>query len=279
MKHLIVHLAVTLCVVGAKAQVQDQIPILPKKDSRVTIFELDSPISLFGSEDPEQEAELEEAARVEANGSVQTKREAKPGSSPLDSFYNKNTLLIPTPRSEIQKNNTWKSHGVAYDKFMGVTAYANKRNGKFQCTEVTHRFLNDVFGVPTKVGNGMGHANVLTQNFAKTFGNDTFKYKDQNIKMTLRQNGNSAEPPAVGSPINFQSGKFGHIAIVRFVEVIDNNTVRVHLFEQHGFPKHKIGAKKEIRSIDFTKSANGKWSGERVLGIGQVLYWINFTTL
>lgn len=234
------------------------------------------------SDDPEQEQEIQ----IATEGNPLVKKTALTSSTAetkkiptLNSLYQQNTLMIQVPRTEIQRNNKWGKMNVAFDSSMGVSAFSNKKGGKWQCTELVHRFLNKVYGVPTKIGNGMGHANILVQNLAGKFGASTFKFKNLDVQMVLRKDGISAEPPAAGSVINFAIGKFGHTAVVRYVEVVDENTVKAYLFEQHGFPSVKAGDNKPIRVITFNRSNEGQWSGERLLGAGQSIYWINFKVL
>jgi hypothetical protein len=153
----------------------------------------------------------------------------------LSHFYPKGTLLIPVSGDEIMKVPVWQSPGVAYDQFMGVKAISNRYRGQYQCTELAHRFIHDLLGVPTRVGNGLGNANVLVQNLYSRFGTRTYSYKDKQVRLNFIHS--KDEPPAPGSLINFEIGKFGHIAVVRYVEVLNENQLRVYLIEQHGFPK------------------------------------------
>lgn len=198
----------------------------------------------------------------------------------IEKFYDSNTLVPQTTFTEaLGRKNKWKSHGVQFDELFSIPAYSNKAggDGKYQCTELVHRFLSGVYGVPTRIGIGMGNANVLIQNEYSRFGQQTYAYMGkQVVKMKLLKNGVSKEPPAPSSAINFEIGKAGHVAIVRYVEYVNESAVNVYLFEQHGYPTLKPGQDSPIHKIRFNKSNNGLWSGERVQGIGQPSYWLNF---
>lgn len=200
----------------------------------------------------------------------------------IKGFYEPRTLVPNISYAgNANRINYWKKHGEVFDSFYGVNAYSNKRggNGKYQCTEVVHRFLERIYGIPTKIGTGMGNANVLLQREKKKFGANTYLYKGLKVKMKLKANGTSKEPPAPASAINFKIGAAGHTAIVRYVEYVDSKTVRVYLLEQHGYPDLKPGELSPITSIKFTKSSQGFWKGETVQGTGVPYYWMNFEIL
>lgn len=196
----------------------------------------------------------------------------------IKGFYEANTLVPNLSYSNnVNRVNHWKNHGEVFDSFYGVNAYSNKRggNGKYQCTELVHRFLARIYGIPTKIGIGMGNANVMLQRENKRFGANTYFYKGVKVKMKLKAQNLSKEPPAPASAINFRIGSAGHVAIVRYVEYVDQKTVRVYLFEQHGYPVLKPGQASPVASIKFTKTSQG-WRGESVKGIGTPLFWMNF---
>lgn len=196
----------------------------------------------------------------------------------LSLIYNKTTLVPKFSRSlTIEKTLYWRKHGEIYDRFLGVPAYSNRTDGKYQCTELVHRYLNQIFGIPTKIGIGMGHANIMLQNEYAAFSKKTYDYqKTQKVKMNLLANARASEPPAPGSVINFSIGKAGHVAVVRYVDFLSPDLVKVYLFEQHGYPRHRAGDVSPIVSILFKKLPNNKWSGQTVRGTGRPLYWINF---
>ncbi len=79
--------------------------------------------------------------------------------------------LILEPQ-QIPKNNTWKKYGQSFDEFYGVQAFSNHEDGKggtYQCTELVHRFMREVYGVPTRIGMGLGHAKDLAKNLSVKF--------------------------------------------------------------------------------------------------------------
>ncbi len=47
-------------------------------------------------------------------------------------------------------------YGKDFDTYMGVVAYGNREKGKYQCTELVHRFFKNVYNVPTQIGLGLG---------------------------------------------------------------------------------------------------------------------------
>jgi len=197
----------------------------------------------------------------------------------IKGFYEPRTLVPHLSyTNNVNRVNHWKNHGQVFDTFYGVNAYSNKRggSGKYQCTELVHRFLERIYGIPTKIGIGMGNANVLLQREKKKFGANIYSYKGIKVKMKLKAHGVSKEPPAPASAINFKIGAAGHTAIVRYVEYINDKTVRVYLFEQHGYPVLKPGQASPVASIKFTKTSSGVWKGETVRGIGTPLFWLNF---
>lgn len=190
------------------------------------------------------------------------------------SIYLKDTYHLSG--GALPKTLYWKSHGAVYDQFLGVEAYSNNRNGRYQCTDLVHRFLAKVYKVPTSLGIGLGHADVMLSNIYGRFGKQTFKFGLKSLKMRLLRNSSASEPPTVGSAVNFASGSYGHVAIVRDVEFLSASSVKVYLFEQHGFPKWSTGEKKPLRSVVFKKNRSGSWGAAKVQGVGTAIVWLNF---
>jgi hypothetical protein len=165
----------------------------------------------------------------------------------------------------------WKKYGEPFDHFLGVTAYSNKpngRGGKFQCTELIHRFISNVYGLPTRIGLGLGNANVLAKNLEGFFKNKTGVFKNSSNKVVLRyfENNRTLFPPTVGSIISLKAGQFGHIAIVRKIETLDKDSLRAFLFEQHGELKFYEGQIKPIRKLDFNRGKEKYWNNPRAIG-------------
>jgi hypothetical protein len=95
------------------------------------------------------------------------------------------------------------------------------------------------------------------------------------VKLVLFQNGTADEAPRAGSAISFEAGAYGHVAIVRYVEKLKTDSLRLYLFEQHGFPKHRPGQPKEIRTIRLYRNEAGDWTGAMTAGVGTPNYWVN----
>lgn len=189
-----------------------------------------------------------------------------------DSVYNC-VRPIPLEENEVFSNDlVWKNFGQSFDSFKGVNAYANKPNGaggKYQCTELIHRFLNSLYGIPTKIGMGLGDAKDLASNLAARFGNVTVKNSltgNRNGKLVYFRPGCSPHPPVVGSIISMELKKYGHIGIVRKVEKINDSQVVYYFFEQHGTMKLKVNQQIQRTKVIFTKDKNGNWSGDDVIG-------------
>ncbi len=193
--------------------------------------------------------------------------------------YSADTLIIQVPHSEIEQIPIWKKHGERYDSFMGIPALSNiARGGQYQCTELAHRFLNEIFGIPTRIGIGLGNANVVVQNISQRFGNGTYRYGNYSIRLKYESTKQAKEPPTVGSAINF-GGTYGHVAIVRYVEALDASKVKVFLIEQHGFPSWRLGDAHPIRSLVFSKNRAGNWVANNSPELGAVIGWINFKVI
>jgi hypothetical protein len=191
-------------------------------------------------------------------------------------FYPKDTLQVAAQESDVHRENTWRGPGEVYDSFLGVEAYSNSQNGKFQCTELAHRFLRKTYGIPTAIGKGMGNANEVLANIFSRFGAGTFSYQGRGLRMRFWKNGAAGEPPAAGSAINFASGTLGHVAIVRYAAREADSRIRVYLFEQHGFPHWAVGEKMPVRFLDLTRNEQGKWEGKTKAHIGTPVSWLNF---
>ncbi|MDB4286216.1 CHAP domain-containing protein [bacterium] len=173
--------------------------------------------------------------------------------------------------------NVWQEPGIAYDSLFGVYAYSNAYRGKYQCTELAHRFLSETIGIPTRTGLGLGHAKTVLSGIFHAFGAKSWQETPDgcDVRIELNRNGASIEPPRSGSALSFETGKYGHVAIVRYVEQVDEDLLRLYLFEQHGFPKHQPEDQKDIRSIELRRDDAGAWSGTDTPGIGTPNYWLN----
>ncbi|GIL16815.1 MAG: hypothetical protein BroJett040_05660 [Oligoflexia bacterium] len=177
-------------------------------------------------------------------------------------------LENPSPTSSL----IWKKSGEVFDTFYDVPAYSNTPGGKFQCTELVHRFMNKVYGIPTKIGIGLGHAEVLSKNMTDRFKKQVIQspyLQNKPARLAYIENKCSSSAPVVGSMISLQYTKWGHVGIVRDVKVIDENQIQITLFEQHGVASYQPGQKKPSTQIVLKKDSSGRWSGPNVIG------WIN----
>ena len=200
--------------------------------------------------------------------------EPRPAESPET---NTEPLCVDYPNMPLAlAANVWQEHGVAYDSLFGVYAYSNAFRGKYQCTELVHRFLRERVGIPTRIGLGLGHAVSVLPGIYGSFGGKPWEDTLSGCLSTiaLNRNGASKDPPMCGSAISFEMGKYGHAAIVRYVEQTGDDQLRLYLFEQHGFPKHQPGEEKDIRSIELQRDDDGTWSGKDTPGIGTPNYWL-----
>lgn len=166
----------------------------------------------------------------------------------------------------------WQKPGHVYDQFYNVQAYANNSAGTYQCTELVHRFVNSVYGVPSKIGIGLGHAKDLSRNIKNRFQNIKINNSHTNGKegrLAYIENGCSSNPPMVGSIISLEYSKFGHIAIIRDIQILSENSMEITLFEQHGLRNFQVGKNKPLTKVILTKNSKGQWSGPKVIG------WVN----
>lgn len=158
-------------------------------------------------------------------------------------------------------------YGREFDTYMGVTAYGNRKKGKYQCTELVHRFFKDVYNVPTQIGLGLGHGKDLALNLTH-FSNEHNPFiqieseEEIKLKFVFFDNGCSTQLPTPGSSISFSSdSSYGHVAIVRKIEPLNNTMVLLHLFQQ-------AGLRSRIRDSRYllVRDHNGLWRGRNVIG-------------
>ncbi|MDE0151004.1 MAG: CHAP domain-containing protein [Bdellovibrionales bacterium] len=157
-------------------------------------------------------------------------------------------------------------YGKPFDHYMGVVAYGNKKGGKYQCTELVHRFFKNVYNVPTRIGLGLGHGKDLSFNltgFSNTHNPTVQIEPEEEIKLRFIffDNGCSSQLPTPGSSISFSWSNYGHVAIVRRVEALSDEMVLLHLFQQ-------AGLRSEIQDSRYllVKDNNGFWRGRSVRG-------------
>ncbi|HEX7676213.1 MAG TPA: CHAP domain-containing protein [Bdellovibrio sp.] len=179
----------------------------------------------------------------------------------------------------MSKEVTWGNFGDVFDSFEGVDAYSNKPGtggGKYQCTELAHRFMHDVYGVPTRLGIGLGDGDKLAKNMATRFKNVVLENPNtqgKKARLAYVENKCSGNAPVVGSMVSIKYSKWGHVGIVRDAKMLDDNHMQITLFEQHGVMRLKAGEKTKRTQFVLTKDASGHWSGPNVVG------WINLVEI
>lgn len=183
--------------------------------------------------------------------------------------------LAPEPAPE---NMIWGDFGSVVETYYGVTAYSNgaRKNGrKYQCTELAHRFVSEIYGIPSRINQGMGHGKDLAKNMA-IFHQSVIGTSDTLggyfVSLENFENGKSIYPPMIGSVVSMyfdsrQTG-YGHVAIIRDLKVNEEGILEATLFDQHGFAHMESGIPIQADRLLFEKDENGCWSG-------QVLSWKN----
>ena len=78
---------------------------------------------------------------------------------------------------------TWGEFGAPIASYYGVVAYAHGHDGDprrenagglYQCTELVHRYLHDLYAIPTRIGLGLGNGVDLARKLADRFDGQTF---------------------------------------------------------------------------------------------------------
>lgn len=171
----------------------------------------------------------------------------------------------------------WGEFGAPVASYMGVVAYAHgvegdPRNdnpqGLYQCTELAHRYLRDVFAVPTRIGLGLGHGVDLARKVAARFEGQAFSgglTGAMPVKLRYFANGTSACRPMVGSVVSIAmpmpdgEPTPGHVAIIRDLEP-DGLAYTATLFEQHGGATLAPGDTVTAGRVRFER-IDGAWVG------------------
>ena len=175
--------------------------------------------------------------------------------------------FLELPSSLPKKDLIWTAYGEEFDSFFGITAYSNgtdKDKRYYQCTELAHRFIREVYGIPTRLGMGLGHGNSVAQNVANHFSDSIgFTPRTTPHKVALRffPNKTSQCRPVVGSVVSMDFGKYGHVAVIRHLKTNEDGTLEGVLFEQHGATSKPAGTKMEAGKLVFKKTPKGNWSG------------------
>jgi hypothetical protein len=191
----------------------------------------------------------------------------------------------------------WGRFGDPIDTYYGVVAYSNgqaseprrrDRSGRYQCTELVHRYLSQVFGVPSKIGMGLGNGVDLARGVATHWGRRTWSggiARDLRVRPRYFANGKTRCRPTVGSIVSvdmrFGSGErgAGHVAILRTLDAKGDDAYEAVLFEQHGSGAHAPEHVLQPSRVRFTRDAKGFFRGVHVLPNGRedsVEGWTNF---
>jgi len=165
----------------------------------------------------------------------------------------------------------WGNFGSPIESYYGVVAYSNgarKSGRKYQCTELIHRFITEVYGISSSIYLGLGHGKYLAKNIAEYHKNsvgtsDTLQ--GFSIRLENFTNKKSIYPPVVGAIVSmyFDSQKkgYGHVGIIREIKINDEGNVEATLFDQHGFAHKESGIPILADRLIFEKDANGYWNG------------------
>ncbi len=172
---------------------------------------------------------------------------------------------------------TWREFGEPFASYHGIVAYAHGKDGDprrenaqglYQCTELVHRYLNQTYAVPTRIGLGLGHGVDLARGVAERFGGETFTggvTGDTPVTLRYFADGKDSCRPMVGSVVsiamNYDDGtpSPGHVAIIRALEP-DSGELIATLFEQHGGSSLSPGDEISAGQIRFSR-VDGGWTG------------------
>jgi len=198
-----------------------------------------------------------------------TPMNAQNSSLKIVSIHDKAFLsLISEPSPE---NMIWGDFGSEIESYYGVKAYSNgakKSARKYQCTELIHRFISDIYGIPSNIYLGLGHGKNLAKNIAKYHESvigtsDTIQ--GYYVRLENFENKKSIYPPVTGAIVSmyFDSQKkgYGHVGIIREIKVNDEGMVEATLFDQHGFAHKEAGISIQSDHLLFEKDVNGNWNG------------------
>jgi hypothetical protein len=166
----------------------------------------------------------------------------------------------------------WAEFGQAFDTYYGIDALSNgKKKGnaaKYQCTELIHRYVSQVYGFPSRIGLGMGNGNMLAEGIATYFKGQSRSLESldgREVVLEYFPSEESSYPPVVGSIISMHftpdEAGFGHVAILRSLKTVSPRVLEGELFAQHGKMPYKIGAEVPADTVTFTQDGDGKWSG------------------
>ena len=190
---------------------------------------------------------------------------------------------------------TWGEFGAPIGSYYGVVAYAHGHDGDprrenagglYQCTELAHRYLHDLYAIPTRIGLGLGNGVDLAKGLAERFGGQLWTGGITGATpVTLRYfaDSTSACRPMVGSivsiamPLDDGTPTPGHVAIIRSLEP-DGQALVATLFEQHGGSSLTPGDVFSPSHIRFER-IDGAWTGAFQSPTGQTFPVAGWTSV
>ena len=117
-------------------------------------------------------------------------------------------LFLQLPPEDPPESMTWGSKGEPIESYLGITAYSNgdapKGQRYYQCTELVHRFMREIWGIPTRLGLGMGHGVDLAKGMASFLNTPMIGERAGNRAINLEyfENDRALHPPVVGSIVS-----------------------------------------------------------------------------
>jgi hypothetical protein len=190
----------------------------------------------------------------------------------------------------------WGSYGQTLDSFHGVEAYSQGQiddglrpaSGGYQCTELVHRFVRNVFALPSRIGMGLGDGVYLARGIAEHFGGQAWgggSVGAPAVSPRYFEGGWSTQRPTVGAifsvSIPSRSGGTGpgHVALIRSLHA-DGDVLTGSVFEQHGFGSYPPEQKLRVGQVRFARAADSTWSGAYSSGPNTaypIVGWTNFS--
>lgn len=177
------------------------------------------------------------------------------------------TFVELTPDTHDQ-TLTWTEYGAPFDEFYGITALSNgtrESPQKYQCTELAHRFVRDIYGIPTRIGMGLGHGKDVAAGIGRHFqgtAGSSDRIAPHKVRMAYFANGTASVPPLVGSVVSLEIGSYGHVGVVRHVAKVSDRHQVATLFAQHGGMHDTVGRKFRPGTVSFKRADNGTWRGQ-----------------
>ena len=169
------------------------------------------------------------------------------------------------------KNMKWNQYGKVLESFHGVKAISNgskNTNRKYQCTELIHRFLREIYGLPSYIELGLGNGKDLAYGISKKFAKPTRSiglFSKYLVHLEYFESGKSKYPPVVGSIVSMHFNKdlngYGHVGIIRTLVKNDDGSLTGFLFDQHGSMYKTVGVPIYADKVIFNKRENGHWIG------------------